>query len=198
MKLLLIAVLTLTCQTSMAQLSKIQVAENIDNWYIDNPNQYSVEISGDAAQANITRYHPERADEKNDLIEINYKGMQIEMKFSKPLAEISTHKDSLQKYFSYVSFHNIYNEIEDDGWDVYPQTSQSSMNGEGVVFSQGGDPISLRINWSTYTVMGYKDSKKCHNELGIADGSVSDECYVSVRDELPLEVDVTDVKLTEK
>lgn len=53
----------------------------------------------------------------------------------------------------------------------------------------------MTINWSTYTVMGYKDSKKCNDELGVEDGSVSDDCYVSVQKNLPLEIIITKVLL---
>ncbi|MFT5859957.1 MAG: hypothetical protein ACI865_002064 [Flavobacteriaceae bacterium] len=193
MKTFLTSLLIISSLSSCAQLSKKQVTENIDNWYLEHSDYYAVELTGKDAVATITRYHPERPEEKNDLIAIDYRGMHIEMKFAKPIAEISTHKDSLQRYLTYVSLHNIYTEIADKGWPVYPRSPQSSLDATGVKFTKGGESISLTINWSTYTVMGYKDSKKCNNELGIADGSVSEECYVAIDKRLPLEVTVTDV-----
>lgn len=80
-------------------------------------------------------------------------------------------------------------------WNIYPRTPQSSLNGTGVIFTSGGESVSMTINWSTYTVMGYKDSKKCNDELGVEDGSVSDDCYVSVQKNLPLEIIITKVLL---
>ena len=169
------------------QQSKSQMIENINTWYENHPDKYSLSLNGSTASAKVTRYHPERQDEKNDLIEISYKGMEITLAFSRPLDEISTHKDSLQKYFSYVAIDDIYNNIVSDGWDTYPRTPSSSLS-KGVHFNAGGDSISLTINWSIYTVLGYKDSKKCNNERGIMDSGISESCYVSVDKNLPLEI----------
>jgi hypothetical protein len=178
-----------------AQLSKKQVTTNINAWFDENPDSYIVEIKGGDAVAKITRYHPERPEDKDDIIKIGYKKMQIELKFKQPLAEITTHKDSLQKYFDYVSLNNIYNDISAKGWIIYPRTPLSALRGKGVTFLSGGESLSLKINWSIYAVFGYRDSKKCDNERSIADGSVSEPCYVSVRQRRELSVVVTNVKL---
>tara|TARA_B100000795_G_C22758264_1_gene422449 strand:- start:61 stop:651 length:591 start_codon:yes stop_codon:yes gene_type:complete len=195
MKIVLIVFLILVTFTSKAQISKNQVIKNINQWYLENPNKYSVNMLGEEATATITRYHPERPEEKNDLIEVAYKGMKVQLKFNQELEEITTHKDSLQKYFQYVSLENINHDIASKGWNISPLTPISSLRGKGVIFNFVDDSISFTINWSTYTVMGYKDSKKCRNQLSFEDGMVSEDCYVSVQKNLPFELIVSKVKL---
>lgn len=176
-------------------LSKEELTENINNWYTSIGGKYTLEIKGRKANAKITRYHPERPEEKDDLIKITYKGMIMQLAFVKPIAEITTHKDSLQKYFHYISIDNIYNEISAGGWEIYPRTPQSSLDGEGVQFTGAGDVLGLQVNWSTYTVMGYKESKECQEELSMADNTISEGCYISVRKTVPLEIVVSGLKL---
>lgn len=195
MKLILTAFILLFASTLFAQLSKKQVTEHINQWYDHNAEKYFLTIGGEEASAIITRYHPEQPEEKNDLIEIFYLGMEVQLGFDKDLEKISTHKDSLQKYFKYVALTNIYNEIPSSGWDIYPQTPTSSLRGEGLIFNSGGDSISLTINWSSYTVMGYRNTQKCDDELSMADNSISEECYVSVRKNMPLEVRISKTML---
>jgi hypothetical protein len=176
-------------------LSKEKLTQNINHWYTSIGGKYTLEIKGSKANAKITRYHPERPEEKDDLIEITYKGMRMQLAFMKSIAEITTHKDSLQKYFNYISIDNIYNEIPTEGWEVYPRTPQSSLDREGVQFTGTGDALGLQVNWSTYTVMGYKKSKECQEELSMADNSISEGCYVSVRKTVPLEIVVSGLML---
>lgn len=195
MKIILTIWIVLASFMAFAQLSKKQVTENINQWYDGNTEQYFVKIEGKEASAIITRYHPERPEEKNDLIEVFYKGMKVQLKFDQGLEKISTHKDSLQQHFQYLALTDIYNDIPAKGWDIYPQTPTSSLRGKGVIFNSGGDSISLTINWSLYIVMGYKDAKKCRDELSTSDGSVSEECYVSVRKNIPLSVLVSKTML---
>ncbi|MGK0389179.1 MAG: hypothetical protein ACI94Y_001919 [Maribacter sp.] len=195
MKLQLIFILCLAFSFSacalLTQQPKSQIINNINTWYDSHPEKYSLIIKGKTASAKVSRYHPDRTDEKNDLIKISYKGMKVILKFTKPLDEISTDKDSLQKYISYLSLTNIYNEIPSKGWDVYPETPQSSLRGKGVEFTSGGDSISLNINWSIYTVMGYKNTKICTKERSISDSSISEKCYVAVNKRIPLEILIT-------
>ncbi|MDW7693083.1 hypothetical protein R9C00_09855 [Flammeovirgaceae bacterium SG7u.111] len=193
MKFLIPLLLLLSSCSANAQLPKEQVIENINRWYSENPEKYSLKVKGDKASAFITRYHPERPEEKDDIIEISYEGMVIQLVFYKPLEEMTTHRDSLEKYCSFLALDDIYNEIPSKGWNIYPRTPISSIGSEAVEFISGGNSISLKINWSSYTVMGYKDSDKCNEELSIADSSISDDCYVSVRKKLPLEVVITNV-----
>lgn len=178
-----------------AQVSQKKLIENINEWYEEYEQGYFLTLTNDKTTASIKRYHPERPEEKDDIIEIKHGQMKIVLKFDSPIAEITTHPDSLQKHFSYVSISRIYNDIPSKGWDIYPRTPQSSMRGKGVKFTSGGDAISLKINWQTYTVMGYKDSQKCHDQLSIEDGAVSEDCYTSVRKKIPLEITITDVRI---
>ena len=195
MKQILTLLIIITTCTLFAQQPKKKVIESINTWYKNNPEKYTLSIKGEEATAVITRYYPKREGEKNDIIKVLYKGMKISLKFDKPFDQITTHKDSLQKYFSYVSLLNIYNDIPVKGWNVYPQTPSSSLRRKGVKFTSGGDVLGLIINWSTYTVMGYKDSAKCNDEQNIADASMSEGCYVSVRKRMKLEVVVSGVAI---
>jgi len=178
-----------------AQQSKKIVIKNISTWYDNHPNNYSFSINRNAASATGTRYHPERKDEKNTLIRISYEGMKITLAFTKSLDLISTHKDSLQKYFSYVSIDNLYININCNGWDIHPQTPSSSLRGKGVEFTSGGDSISLCINWSIYTVMGYKDTEYCDRVREVNDIGIDNSCYVAVDKRLPLEILINEVPI---
>lgn len=178
-----------------AQESKSTATKKINAWYNDHPDNYSISINNNNASAKVTRYHPKRKDEKNTLIQITYEGMKITLGFTKPLDVISTHLDSLQKYLSDVSVEYIYSDIECNGWNIHPETPSSSLRGKGVRFTAGGDSLSLSINWSTYTVMGYRDSEKCNEERGMMDIGISDSCYVTVDKILPLEILINQVPI---
>jgi hypothetical protein len=64
MKTLLTRLLITFVLTSCAQLSKEQVTKNINKWYLVNSDYYALELTGKSAIANITRYYPERPEEK--------------------------------------------------------------------------------------------------------------------------------------
>jgi hypothetical protein len=193
MKFLFSLLLLFFAYTVNAQLSKSEITKNIKTWQAENAEKYHLKLEGKQASATITRYHPERPQEKNDLIEVFYKGMKVQLKFAKPLEEISTHKDSLQKYFSYVSFSKIYNNISSDGWNIYPETPSSSLRAKGVKFISEGETLSFSIHWAVYAITGYKNSKKCNEELAIQDSSAPEECFVHVTKNIPLEVLITGI-----
>lgn len=195
MKLTISVLIMLSACIITAQQSKQKVIKNIHTWYENNTEKYTLSIKENEANAIITKHHPERSNEKNDLIKISYEGMKIELKFSKPIEEITTHKDSLQKYFSYVSLTNIYTKIPSKGWKVHPRTPQSSLRGKSLKFVSGGDSISLNLNWSIYSVIGYKDNTKCDKERSIADGVVSESCYIAVDKAIPLELTIIGIAL---
>jgi hypothetical protein len=195
MKIFLTFILFLSIFNGNAQLTKKQILSNINKWYVEHPEKYLLDINGKDAIASITNYHPERETERNDLIVIKYRGMEMELKFSKPIDEISTQSDSLNNYFSYISLNKIYHEIPMKGWRIYPRTALSSLRGGGVVFSQEGDSLNLSLNWSIFGVFGYRDTKECDKELSIEDGSVSEICFVSVRKDLPLIISITNLQI---
>ena len=195
MRFLLSLVLLFFVYTSNAQLSKSKITKNIKNWQIENAEKYTLKLEGKQVSATITHYHPERPEEKNDLIEITYKGMKIQLKFAKPLKEITTHKDSLQKYVSYVALDKIYNNIPSSGWNVYPETPSSSLRGKGVVFTSENGTLSISIHWSIYAITGYKNSKKCNEEQEMQDIGLSEECYVHRAKKIPLEISITNISL---
>lgn len=176
--------------SAQAQGSKKQITANMETWLASHADGYTIDISDKEGTALVTRYHPERPEEKNDLIEVNYKGMTITLKFKKPLAEITTHKDSLQKYYDYVGLSRIYHDIETPGWNTHVQTPSSPMRGKGVIFTQGGEHISFTLNWQLSYAMAYRDTEKCNEELQIEDGSVSEDCFSHVSRKIPLVIEV--------
>ncbi len=180
--------------TGNAQLSKNDITKSIHAWQTENAEKYVIKLDGTQVAAIITRYHPERPEEENDLIEVVYKGMKIQLKFAKPLKEITAHNDSLQKYFSYVSFSKIYNNIPSVGWNVHPQTPSSSLRGKGVTFTSENRTLSISIYWSIYAITGYKDSKKCNEAFAMEDSSAPEECFVHIAKNIPFEVLITGVK----
>ncbi len=179
----------------LAQDTKQEVFEKINEWYLKHPKKYSLYINQNNATAKITRYHPKRIEEKNNLIDISFKGMEITLAFTKPLNIIGTHKDSLQKYFNYVSLTRIYNTINSEQWDIYPQTPTSSLRAKGVQFHSSRDAISASINWSIYTVSGYKNSKDCIEDRNIMDKEIKESCYVAVPKKLELEILLQNIPL---
>jgi hypothetical protein len=195
LKVKLIILLLLSTTPIFAQQSKKEVLKSINFWYDNHSSKYIISMDRDNAFGNSTRYHPERYNELNNLIEITYNQMTITLAFSKPLDSISMHKDSLQKYYSYVSLHNIYSNITHKGWDIHPRTPSSSLRHKGVKFTEGGDAISLTINWSLYAVIGYKNSKGCNEESEIMDMGISESCYVSIRKNLPLEIKINKIPI---
>lgn len=196
LKLIISVVIFSATVTLFAQEQKEKVIDAINSWYEQHPNTYSIFINGNDGFAKETRYHPERIDEKNNLIEISYKGMKITLAFDKPFDSISTYKDSLNTHFKYVAISKIYNDISSIGWDIHPLTPSSSMRGKGVLFTGGGDALSLVINWSTYTIMGYKNIKKCNEEMNMMDMGISESCFVAVNKVLPLEIRINNMLIS--
>lgn len=191
---ILLICLLLASQLS-AQITKKQVTKNIESWYKSHPEKYSISLTDSTTKAVITSYYPDRKYPKNNLIRLSHKGMKITLAFKKPLYLISTNKDSLQKYFNYIAIDDIYNDIPAEGWSIYPETPSSSLRGKGVQFTAGGNAISLVINWSTYIVLGYKDTEECNNARQVADSSIKESCIVFVRKRLPLEILVNQISI---
>jgi len=179
----------------LAQSSKKQITKSINAWYENHPSKYIISLNKNDAIAKITSYYPNRKNQKNDLIQMQYKGMKITLAFTKSLDSITTHKDSLQTYFSYVSLSNIYSTISSKKWNIHPQTPSSSLRNKGVTFNSGGNSLSYTINWSTYTIMGHRNSKSCNKERQMMDVGISESCYVSIRKKLPLVISVIEVPL---
>jgi len=180
---------------ALAQYSKKQITKSINSWYESHPDEYNIYIRKNESNAKVTNYYPDKKDQKNNLIQMQYKGMKITLAFTKSLDSITTHKDSLQAYFSYVSLSNIYSTIRSKNWNIHPQTPSSSLRNKGVTFNNGGNALNFTINWSIYTIMGYRNSKGCNSERQIMDVGISEHCYVSVRKKLPLVISVIDVPL---
>lgn len=116
--------------------------------------------------------------------------MRITLRFKKPLEEITTHKDSLQKHFDYVSLSRICHNISTPGWDTSLETSLNALRGTGVTFHAGGDVLSLSLDWTISHSMSYKNTSKCRREMAIEDGSVSEGCYAQVAQRIPLHIEV--------
>jgi hypothetical protein len=173
-------------------ISKEEVQKRITAWYEANPDGYSLDVKGDDAKAKITRYHPERPDELDHLLVVEYRGMSITMHFNKPMKEIEKTPEAYQQNFSYVAIDDIYHTIKVPGWDVNPRTPQSSnSNNDCVTFTAvSDDHVAYELNWETYTVMGYSVKKNCQDELQIEDGAVSEGCIVYVEKRLPLKLSV--------
>lgn len=168
-------------------LTKTQVEANILKWYTSNENGYQIEIDNKGL-TEITRYHTERPEEPNTLIRVTYKGMEITMAFDTLAAPIIDSPTLLQSHLKYYSIDNIYHDIVSDGWDISPKTPQSS-NSKGLTFSfNDQQKVQFNIDWKIFTVMGYSLEEHCQKELGIADGSISEPCLVSVRQNLPINV----------
>lgn len=174
--------------TGLIELSKEKIVQNIKTWYVEQGKKYSLNLSANNTRVNITRYHPERPEENDNMLEIIHKGMKIQLLFSKPVRELLIHQDSLQKYFNFLSIDKIYNTIPSNGWEIYPETPQSSLRGTGIQFTDAGKSLSFHLNWSTYTVMGYKESNHCQEERLQQDASISEECMVYVDQKLALEI----------
>ncbi len=174
-------------------ISKKEAEKRISAWYEKHAEGYSFSVPEEDADIKVTRYHPERAEEKNNLIQVHWLGMTITLAFDKPFDEIDQTSEGLQAAFLYVSVDDIYNSINTPGWNVYPRTPSSSNNKKDCVkftkFENG--EISFSLNWNIYTVFGYSTKEKCFKQRGIADGSVSEECMVEVRQKLPLEIKVS-------
>ncbi len=170
--------------------SKGKVKKMIEGWYEAHPESYSLDVTGEEAVAKWERYHPEREDEKDNLIRVYWKDMKITLAFKKPLEDIYWSKDSLQSHFSYVTLDNIYTDLEAEGWEIAPVTPQSSAR-KGLTFSEFDEQqIAFEINWRTYTVRGDVQSEKCQKAAGVHDGSLPESCFISIQKSLPLHIKV--------
>lgn len=174
--------------TGLFELTKKEVIQNIEAWYLEQGETYTLKLNAGNTKVAITRYHPDRPEEEDNMLKITHKGMTIDLLFNKPVKEILMHKDSLQKYVNYLSVDRIYNNIAAHGWEIYPETPQSSLRGTGIQFTGAGESLSFHVNWSTYTVMGYKESNNCKEEQERQDASVSEDCLVAVDKQLALEI----------
>jgi hypothetical protein len=163
-----------------------EVEQKIEQWYAENPKEYRLPVKGSKIKAEITGYYENTAN----LIRLKWNGMLLEFAFKKDLAKISTHADSLQKYFSYASANDIYMDIDVADWDLHPRTSLSSYR-DGVKFIDNGKgSFALIANWDIYAVLGYKDSDFCRERMSWADAPTPAECIVSKRKKIDFILDV--------
>lgn len=169
-----------------ASFSKEEMITNIENWYHEHKNGYHLDLKN-KAKSTLTNYHPERPDELKNLIITTYKGMKITFAFNDHLQDSINNVNYLNNALRYYSIDNIYHEIPSSGWKISPNTPQSS-NRKGCKFSEENGKVTFDINWETFTVMGYRQTEACQKELGIADGSISENCMVYVRKKLPLKI----------
>lgn len=175
------------------QLPKPEVKRRISEWYQKQGDSYDLTITD--AIGKISRYHPERADEEDDLIVTKWKGMTVTLAFKKPMKDIKWTVESLQENLSFYVLDDIYHDIESDGWEIYPRTPISS-NSEGLRFTQvNKESISFKITWETYTVFGYSKTNACQEELEIADSTMPKECYVGLEKRLPLNFEFQKVRI---
>lgn len=167
-------------------IPKSLVEQRVKEWYAAHPEQYTIQFKDMNTTAEVAGYYENTAD----LIRINWKGMSMEFAFRKDIKLISTHADSLQKYFNFASVDDIYIDINTPGWGMHPRTSVSSYS-EGVKFiDKGNGHFAVQINWDAYCVMGYKEDEYCTKALDIMDSSMPDECYFSMRQKIDLNIDL--------
>lgn len=186
---LCISMFTLGC--SVGQMAKPKVETQINEWYAAHPDGYTLVLEGKDAVATLGRYHPDNPKEQDDLLRINYEDMEITLAFDQPFSDIEWSAESLQQHFSYVAIDRIHHEINTRGWEIYPRTPSSSLSGKGVKFTTvTQSDLAFTIDWKTYSVFGYKSSSECDEARSIADGSVPEKCYVSVKKNLPLHIEV--------
>ena len=190
---ILFSAISLMACSFLTQTPKAKVKSLIKEWYKKHNKGYSLSVK-EGAKASISRYHPYRPDEYDDLILVKWKGMTITMAFKQPIANIKWTAEGLQEAFSYIVIDEIYNDIPVSGWEIFPETPQSSSS-EGVKFTKVADgELTFTVDWQTYTVFGYSETSFCQGELEIADSYMPEKCFVGVRKDLPLHIDV-DVKL---
>ena len=183
----LIVYFILSLSLAACQTSRKDALNRINTWYKQHADGYNLQLSG---KAEITRYHPDQAEEKNDLMRISWKGMDITIAFKKPLSDFTWTSQSLQDNLSYYVIDDIYNDINLSGWKVYPETLSSSAT-HGLVFHKiENKTLRFSIDWEIYTVFGYAQSTYCQGQLQIADSSVPEDCFIGVDKRLPLHLDV--------
>lgn len=182
----------LSCEFLGGDITQAEANKRIEQWYAEQGDQYNLDLSDKKVDLKVTRYHPERPEEKDDMITAEYEGMTITIMFGKPLADIPRTEAAFKENFWYVSLDDIYSDISVPGWDVNPRTPQSSKSEPSCIeFTKVTDTeLAFEINWEIYTVFGYGTNDFCQDALGIADSSMPDECMAGVEKRIPIKVTV--------
>ena len=170
-------------------ISKEKMQAEIENWYSKNEKGYAIEAT--AATAKISRYHPERADEKDELLQIDWYGMNVTIAFKKPIADISWQKDSLQAYFNYIVVDNIQNRIASAGWSVYPILPVSSYSEGFLINSAEAGAIDFSFSAEIFAVRADRDNEKCKEERAIPDKSIDADCFVQVEKNIAFRLEMS-------
>ncbi len=187
--MILVTAVGLAC-TSFLQptkpISKVEVEKRIKAWYNSHTVSYDLRLNDKSVKATMERYHPERPDERNDLIVVRWKGMRITLKFNEAIADMERSKIKFQEQFSYVVLDDIYSNIVTPGWKIHPRSPQSSKKG-GVTFTTvSANQIAFELDWEIYTVFSYRNSARCNEAMGIHDGTMPENCYAGVEQKLPI------------
>ncbi|MCP4441406.1 MAG: PQQ-binding-like beta-propeller repeat protein [Aureispira sp.] len=151
---------TTSAQNSLKLNSK--VSDAMDKWYKNHTNGYTLKIHDLKQEADIESYYSKDL-ETADLIRVRYKGMLATLKFHKNIAKISTHADSLYKYFDYIAITDIYTGIEIDKWKISAENPINAYRKKDkITFKNNGlDRFSVVFDWEIYGVFGEKQTKEC-------------------------------------
>jgi hypothetical protein len=191
MKLLAPLVLALSVVATgcgSSAITKAQAEKRVAKWYETTGTQYRLDIKD--VPALITVFDPQNPNDGRNEIALTWKGMAVTLAFGKAIDKSNLTKEFLDENFSYITIDNIFAKIDTPGWKLNPRTPVSS-NDEGVQFQEVADGhLRFTVDWETYAVFGYSSKPACHEQLNIADSSISEDCLVTVEKRLPLHLQV--------
>lgn len=185
---------TVSAQKGLSFNSK--VANALDKWYIDHADGYTLKIHDPKEEASIESYYSKDLETAN-LIRVRYKGMLATLMFHKNIAKISTHADSLYKYFDYIAITDIYTGIEIDKWKIGAATPINTYRKKDKISFQnnGLDHFSFVFDWEVYAVFAEKQTKDCLSMIeshgcGRLPNDYVMNCIESKRQKLKFKLDV--------
>lgn len=181
------------------ELPTSKAADAISKWHATHPDGYTLKIHDLKEKADIESYYSKELATAN-MIRVRYKGMLATLMFHKNIAKISTHADSLYKYFDYIAITDIYTGIELDKWKITASTpSNAYRKKDKISFQNNGlDHFSMVFDWEIYIVTAEKQTKECLKEreryaCGPLSEKYMESCHVSERKTLKftLDIDIT-------
>ncbi|MEL6535864.1 MAG: hypothetical protein AAFQ98_10655, partial [Bacteroidota bacterium] len=123
---------------------------------------------------------------------IEHEGMHLELVFDRDLRTLDWEPESLKEHFSHLTLRDLPLGVPVSGWTLNPIVPSSSAGKEVVTFqSSAGEGITCIIQWSIFALRGYSQDSFCKDRSRWTDSPLPERCWVEVRQNLPLQLEVS-------
>lgn len=145
-----------------------EMDKKLQNWYEEKGKNMQFEMKNLTFMVSV----------KGAVIHWEYDQMHFNLYFKRSLSKISTHADSLQKYFIRLDVNNVQHGIDAPNWDIRLRPGIRDEDKDEVKFIDGGEAcLSMQFTLKSSILIAYKNTADCEM---IHDAPTPKECYTSL------------------